>query len=377
MIGVGMFNSSSIFAVLALFGLMGSSPAMAAEISAVELDSELVAIAIEGEIASGDGATFRREAAKHEAAVVLLDSEGGSTLDALEIGEAIRLRGFSTLVINDAVCASACGLIWLAGTPRLLSQSAQVGFHATYIDEQGRKLESGVGNALVGRYLTVLNLPMKAIVFATMASPNQLNWLDRSNYLEAGIDTQLIEDFDGGSGDETATAPQLPPPIRTYPTQSRATDTSEWASIGHWRVMVDKTLGDSCFLITQFEDNTNFRIGFDRKNGGQNYLMLGNEAWGSLNVGDQHGMTFQFDAESPWEAQAEVVDLNGYVALMVSFSDSAFWVEFAMSEWLDIATGSRNVATLTLDQSRPALDSLIECQQHYSAQWDGRDPFAG
>ena len=39
-------------------------------------------------------------------------------IEAMLFGRAIRLRGLATAVTPDTLCASACALIWLAGTPR-------------------------------------------------------------------------------------------------------------------------------------------------------------------------------------------------------------------------------------------------------------------
>lgn len=129
--------------------------ALAANIEVDDLDNGTSVITIIGDIESGDSAKFRNIAASLDKAIVVLESDGGATLEAIEIGEAIRLKGFSTLVLNDTVCASACGLIWLAGTPRTLSATAKIGFHASYTGETGRRMESGVGNALVGRYFAM------------------------------------------------------------------------------------------------------------------------------------------------------------------------------------------------------------------------------
>jgi hypothetical protein len=84
-----------------------------------------------------------------------LQSDGGSVLAGIEIGEAIRLKGFQTLVVER--CASACALAWLGGTQRFMKAGAQIGFHAAY-DSDSRR-ESGVGNAMVGAYLNRIGLP--------------------------------------------------------------------------------------------------------------------------------------------------------------------------------------------------------------------------
>ena len=93
----------------------------------------------------------------------------------------------SASVRTFATCTSACALIWLAGTPRYLGPEAHLGFHASYYDAGGRLVETGVGNAMVGHYLAQLDLPEDAAVFATIASPYEINWLNAANSGEAGI----------------------------------------------------------------------------------------------------------------------------------------------------------------------------------------------
>jgi hypothetical protein len=46
-----------------------------------------------------------------------------------------------------------------------------------YIEEAGRASESGVGNALVGSYLTQIGLSETAVVYITQAAPTELTLL--------------------------------------------------------------------------------------------------------------------------------------------------------------------------------------------------------
>jgi hypothetical protein len=74
------------------------------------------------------------------------------------------------------MCASACGLIWLAGT-------LAIGFHAVYTqgeNQQGQSeasLPSAQGNAMVGAYITRLGLPYAPVLCATKSAPNEMTWL--------------------------------------------------------------------------------------------------------------------------------------------------------------------------------------------------------
>jgi len=198
-----------------------SQAAAAAKIEHVSLGDGMELIAIEGTIASGDEEKFRRLSVQYDNAVVALSSEGGTLLSAIEIGKMIRLKEFPTLVMDNYECTSACALIWIAGSTRFLAPRGRVGFHASYRDEGGRRVETGLGNALVGRYLTLLNLPEKAVLFATAAPPDKVLWLSPSNMRAAGIDFEVFGE------EERATPPPIvrtnvaPPPSTVSSNQSQ------------------------------------------------------------------------------------------------------------------------------------------------------------
>ena len=182
-----------------------SALAHAADISVRKVQgSDTPIIIVSGNIVSGDEKTFRRISLEHDHAVVLLNSMGGALGPALSIGEAIRLREYVTVVPSGSVCASACALVWLAGEHRALSPSGKVGFHASYYEENGQLIETGVGNAVIGHYLSRLNLPERAVIFATSSSPRQITWLDAASRDSSGIPFDVFSDT-------SAAAPQLRP----------------------------------------------------------------------------------------------------------------------------------------------------------------------
>jgi hypothetical protein len=352
---------------LAALTLLPQHVARAADISSLKLDKDLTAILLVGDIQSGDEKKFSAEAAKYESAVVLLESEGGSVPAALQIGEAIRLKGFGTWVINGSDCNSACALIWLAGTPRALSKSARVGFHAAYIESTGASRESGVGNALVGRYLTLLNLPERAVEFATTAPPTSLNWLTSSNYQSTGIETSIIDDI---ALDKGATEKQ-----QNYKAQSRP-ETELWRRVNNWYVYVDHTLDEGCFLMSGFTNNTRFRIGVNPSEKGSYYLIIGNDDWKSLKEDSEYDLTFKFDDQSPWNVPTTGVRMGNEIDLMAKFSDTSFWGEFVSAYALDVTRNGVPVTKLSMAGTKDAFDELIRCQEYENASRRGRDPFA-
>lgn len=80
-----------------------------------------------------------------------------------------------------------------------MAPSALVGFHAAYISTYDESKETGMGNALVGVYLTELGLSVEAVMYLTVAAPNEMNWLTIEDAQQVGIDVKILE------GEATAT----------------------------------------------------------------------------------------------------------------------------------------------------------------------------
>lgn len=205
-------NFRAAKAVISAAALFSASAVCAADFYNQTLDDGSEAIIISGDIVTGDEERFRELSVKYPEAVVALSSFGGALVPALEIGRMIRLRGYTTVVLDGEVCVSSCALIWVAGERRILSEDALVGFHASYIDTSGTKVESGVANALVGHFLSQLNLSQGAVIFATSAPPDEVTWLTSVDWRESPISFEVYE-----SSDTTQALLTSPPPIKTRP----------------------------------------------------------------------------------------------------------------------------------------------------------------
>jgi hypothetical protein len=123
-----------------------------------------------------------------------------------QIGDWIRKRGMSTFVPGDRTCTSACALIWLAGVPRTVGDTPQIGFHAVYDPKTQR--ETGSGNAVVGAYLTNLGISIKAIVFMTRKGPTSVEWLTPALAREFGVAWVMLQ---------PPRAVPIPPPLKLQP----------------------------------------------------------------------------------------------------------------------------------------------------------------
>ena len=150
-------------------------------------------VAIEGDLEVGDHVKFRTQVGRLTKAVVVFNSRGGNLLAGIEIGKTIRLKSFATAVLDDFRCASACAFAWLGGSPRFMARGAQIGFHAAYTEKAGRASESGVGNALLGSYLTQIGLSENAVVYITQAAPTAMTWLNLRDAKQIGIEVLPFE----------------------------------------------------------------------------------------------------------------------------------------------------------------------------------------
>jgi hypothetical protein len=148
---------------------------------------------VEGHLVADDHVKFRTQVGRLTKAVVAFSSDGGNLLAGIEIGKTIRLKSFATAVLDGRRCVSACALAWLGGSRRFMGRAAHVGFHAAYIEREGRASESGVGNALVGSYLTQIGLSEAAVVYITQAAPTEMTLLTLRDAEKIGIEVLPFE----------------------------------------------------------------------------------------------------------------------------------------------------------------------------------------
>ena len=182
--GLTKFVVTILFVLL--FTVISSN---AAEISILEIPGQKVSFVIfKGEITAGDAQKFVETVRDLDRVTVSLESPGGLVDEALQIGAEIRSRNFATMVLPDAGCYSACGLLWISGARRYMSSTSQIGFHAAYLNDNGVLKESGVSNAEIGSFLTHLGLRIEAIRFFTTAGPTELLQLTLDRARALGIE---------------------------------------------------------------------------------------------------------------------------------------------------------------------------------------------
>jgi len=176
--------------------VLSAGYAQAATISVQSAGPEKPAVVVvQGTLNPGDGERFFTKVAALTTAVVRFQSNGGSVITGIQIGETIRLKDFHTLVPAGARCASACALAWLGGTRRFMGPGARIGLHAASDPRSGQV--TGVGNALLGAYLNRVGLPYSAVIYIAQAAPNSVTWLSFADARRLGIEVTLVDSAAG------------------------------------------------------------------------------------------------------------------------------------------------------------------------------------
>jgi hypothetical protein len=151
------------------------------------------AIYVKGTLRSEDDEAFARVGSGLSNPIIVFSGPGGAAISAINIGRFIHVHHWDTLVPEGESCMSACALAWLGGAHRYIAgPDSRVGFHAAYRVIGGQALESGVGNAVVGAYLSRLGLSERAIIYVTMSGPDDVQLLTLRDASMLGIQVSIL-----------------------------------------------------------------------------------------------------------------------------------------------------------------------------------------
>lgn len=163
-----------------------------------------------GEIEFKDEEKFTAEINRYNTdtlkrAIIYLNGPGGNIHAAMAIGRIIRSNGWTTSTIpqgprDDAMCVSACAIIWVAGKTLYAYAKTPIGFHAAYIlnktSNGKRTVETpevtAVGNALIGAYYNQLDYSTEAIIAMTKADPDGMTWVKTDAFLKLGFKMKIL-----------------------------------------------------------------------------------------------------------------------------------------------------------------------------------------
>lgn len=142
-----------------------------------------------------------------EGAKVHFNSLGGSLLEGMKMGRAIRTMEFSTTVgvynpryvegaNQNAICASACAYAYAGGTSRYLNEyTGRLGVHQFYSNDNASVSGETVQqiSGLIVAYLDQMGIDAKAFTISTLADRNGVIWLAPSDALKLRFANNGVE----------------------------------------------------------------------------------------------------------------------------------------------------------------------------------------
>lgn len=206
----------------------------AAEITAVNSKDGKTRVDLVGEILPGDADKLKTEIQKANdvnrlVVTIRLNSQGGNLVEGVTIADIVRKGRIATSVLTGAQCASACFIIFAAGSEKFASYQAQIGVHGAS-DENGRETtQSNSATIGMARVIKELGVPSSIVGKMVVTPPNQMVWLTVDDL--RSMETKMF-----GKPTQTATEPysgsQLPKDI-TPGTQATApaSHTPTWAEV--------------------------------------------------------------------------------------------------------------------------------------------------
>lgn len=136
---------------------------------------------------------------------VVLDSPGGSVVDALAIGSLIHENGLATKVAAGSLCASSCPIVFASGKTRTASPDAAIGVHQIYAaalsgDPQTALRVAGTAmadaqstTADIMAHLTMTGVDPALWLHALQTPPDQLYYFTPEEMTRLKLVTDLLE----------------------------------------------------------------------------------------------------------------------------------------------------------------------------------------
>jgi hypothetical protein len=132
---------------------------------------------------------------------IRLNSEGGNLLEGVKLADAIRFGKMSTNVGKLATCASACFLIFAAGSTKFVSYGAQIGVHGASDGSGHETVSSEAATISMAKIAKDLGVPAAIIGRMVVTPPSEMVWLTPQELQSMG--TPMV-------GKPVQTAPETP-----------------------------------------------------------------------------------------------------------------------------------------------------------------------
>lgn len=159
-----------------------SSSAIPAEIKGVATNNGRILVLVTGDIVPGDADTFTTIVKQANSAGKLvvnirLNSPGGNLLEGVKLADAVRFGKIGTNVGKNATCASACFLVFAAGTTKFANYTARIGVHGASDQSGAETAASEAATVSMAKVARELGVPAAIIGRMVVTPPAEMVWL--------------------------------------------------------------------------------------------------------------------------------------------------------------------------------------------------------
>jgi hypothetical protein len=182
-------KASAVFIALAVTAGLLPRQGSSAEIKSIGDSEGRITIAITGKINLGDTDVFAAELkqandAKKIVATVSLNSVGGNLLEGVKLADAVRFGKISTNV--EKMCASACFLVFAAGSTKVANYAAQIGVHGASDISGAETVQSNAATVSMAKIAKKLGVPAAIIGRMVVTPPSEMVWLSPADLQSMG-----------------------------------------------------------------------------------------------------------------------------------------------------------------------------------------------
>jgi hypothetical protein len=153
-------------------------------------NKDALAVNMTGEIVPGDANRFYTFYKRLPAlpVVFILDSPGGIVSEAGTIGDDIRGSQIATAVGSKHRCASACFMLFAAGTHRYATPDASIGIHgASSVDTDTETVSSYATDVVMARTLKAWGVPDNIVGKMVTTPSHDIYWLTMGDLTSMGV----------------------------------------------------------------------------------------------------------------------------------------------------------------------------------------------
>ncbi len=216
-------------------------------------------VLLSGDITAGDSERLRAlitasNQASRMVSGIRLSSGGGQLLEAAKLADTVREARIATVVANGAYCASACFVVFAAGTEKYASYQAKVGVHGAS-DTTGKA--AGDATVAMAKIVKDMGVPPSIIGRMVVTAPDQMVWLSPDELGSMGV--KLTGKPSQLAGIAT-TQSQGGTPMQLQPVASPNSPVEDANS--RWKAFIDKA---SAISARQNNGTPNFTRGCDPK----------------------------------------------------------------------------------------------------------------